>query len=71
MSETEFALLSLGVLLIASNWFWAWSTHSLINKLMSRNYSEFKAASVTTEKPKDKIKTVDYGAVDDMAGIFN
>lgn len=51
----DLALITLSLLLITSNAYWAWQTHVLINKLMSRNYYEFKEASVTTEKPKKKI----------------
>jgi len=72
MTEAQFALLVLGVCLIASNAFWAWNTQKLINKLMSRNYQEFKIADVTTDKREDKIKPgTEFGAIDDMAGVFN
>lgn len=58
MDQANFALVILGVLLLAISAFWAWHTHLLINKLMSRNYFEFKEASNTQPK-----KTVAQGAV--------
>lgn len=48
---------TLAILLLASNAFWAWQTHRLVNKLMSRNYFEFKEAGLSAEKLKGKIKT--------------
>lgn len=71
MTEAQFSLMIFGIVLISSNAFWAWNTHKLINKLMSRNYQEFKIADVTSDKPDKKINIGDIGALDDMAGVFN
>lgn len=68
MTEAQFSLITLGVLLIASNVYWAWSTHALINKLMSRNFFEYQEARVTTDKAKKKVNTVPF-AVDDMGSM--
>ena len=61
------AIFVLSALLIASNVYWAWHSHVLINKLMSRNYFEFKEASVTTEKVKKKIEP--SALYDDMGSM--
>ncbi len=63
----DLALIIVSILLIASNAYWAWQTQVLINKLMSRNYYEFKEASVTTEKPRKKIVTDPF--VDDLSSM--
>lgn len=58
----------LAVLLLASNAFWAYTVHKLINKLMSRNYFEFKDAELKTEeKPKTiKVPVEDH---EDFGGL--
>ncbi len=67
MSEAQFSLLTVSLLFIASNVYWAWHSQTLVNKLMSRNFYEYKEASVTTEKPKTKIKS--EFAIDDMGSM--
>lgn len=60
----------LGVLLLFSNIFWAWNTQRLINKLMSRNYFEFKEADLKTDKkPKTMGAQPDFAPVDDMGQL--
>ncbi len=66
MSEAQFALITLGVMFAASNIYWAWHSHLLINKLMSRNYGEFKQASVTTDRPAKKNVDLPF---DDMGSM--
>lgn len=44
-------------LLAMSNLYWAWQVHGLINKLMSRNYFEFKEAQLSAEKKKGTLKS--------------
>lgn len=68
MQASEWAII---VLLFASNAFWAWNTHRLINKLMSRNYFEFKDATLKSEeKPKTIVRhhddTEDFGALSEL-----
>lgn len=58
-------------LLIASNAYWAWNCHKLINKLMSRNYFEFKDATLKTDEKPKTIKmasddTEDFGALSEV-----
>ncbi len=60
------AIYALSALLLISNAYWAWNTQVLLNKLMSRNYHEFKAASVTPEEPKTKIVN---NYVDDLSSM--
>ena len=67
MTETQFALVVVGVLFIGSNIFWAWQTQTLINKLMSRNYFEFKEATLRADK-KPKTMT-EQQFVDDMGAV--
>lgn len=47
--------LVLGIVLLLTNAFWAWQTQRLINKLMSRNYFEFKEAELSADKLKGKL----------------
>lgn len=61
----------LAFLLIASNVFWAWVTNKLVNKLMSRNYFEFKQADVPPVVSQKTIKltqdeTEDYGGLAEL-----
>lgn len=58
-------------LLIISNAFWAWNTHKLLNKLMSRNYFEFKDVALKSEeKPKTILRhhddIEDFGALSEL-----
>lgn len=46
----------LGGLLIVSNLYWAFVNHKLVNKLMSRNYSDYQVANTITEKKSDKVE---------------
>lgn len=70
-----FAVLSewLFVLLIGTNVFWAWQVHRLVNKLMSRNYFEFKEADKPREKVEPKVQQAiddseDYGGISELTG---
>ncbi len=68
MGSSEWVIIAL---LFLSNAFWAWNTQKLINKLMSRNYFEFKDASLKSEeKPKTIIRhhddTEDFGALSEL-----
>ncbi len=62
----------LGIVLLLTNAFWAWNTHRLINKLMSRNYFEVKQAGLQPEeKPKPLFQvppdeSEDYGAISEL-----
>lgn len=63
----------LAVLLLASNAFWAWQVHRLVNKLMSRNYFEFKEAGKPAEKEKVNVQKFvehpeDYGGISELTG---
>jgi hypothetical protein len=65
MSDVE-AVLALAFL--ASNVFWAWNSHVLMNKLMSRNYLDYKVADLQkAEKPKKINATADV--YDDMGPL--
>ena len=71
MSEAQFALMILGVLFLGSNVFWAWHSHLLLNKLMSRNYQDFQNAEVKgveAKKPAPKM-FVPEGYVDDLGSV--
>jgi hypothetical protein len=68
MTETEFVVLVLGLMFMASNLYWAWHSQTLVNKLMSRNFFEYQAASVTTDKPKATVKKDNF-AIDDMSSM--
>lgn len=61
----------LAILLIVSNAFWAWNCNKLINKLMSRNYFEFKQADLPPVVKPNTIKlspdeTEDYGGLSEL-----
>lgn len=52
----DYAFVVLAVVFIGSNLFWAFVTHRLINKVMSRDFTEYnlnvnKPTTRTTEKP--------------------
>ena len=55
-------------LLVVSNAFWAFNTHRLINKLMSRNYFEFKDAQLKTDEKPKTIK-VPVEDIEDFGGL--
>ena len=44
------------LLLILSNALWAWNTHKLLNKLMSRTYWEFRQASQIPKTKKQELE---------------
>ena len=69
MTDAQFSLIVIAIIAVASNIFWAWNSHTLINKLMSRNFYEYKEASVTTDKPKTKNKVVPDLFVDDLGSM--
>lgn len=50
-----------GALLVLTNLFWAGVVVALINRLMSRNYFEFKEASLIAEKKTGKLKAEPQG----------
>lgn len=56
----------LSALLVFTNVFWALIVTALINRLMSRNYFEFKEASLIAEKKAGKLKagTQELQAID-------
>lgn len=62
------------LLLVLTNAFWAWQVHRLVNKLMSRNYFEFKdAESPVVEKKQFKAEKAiddseDYGGISELTG---
>lgn len=58
-----------GGLLIITNAFWAWQVHRLLNKLMSRNYGEYKASS-TIEPKKDHTLTMQEPSYPDDLGTL-
>lgn len=67
IDQASFSLVIMGVLLLAISAFWAWHTHLLINKLMSRNYVEFTEAT----KPKKTVArpqgfNEDYSTVEEI-----
>lgn len=68
MSEGQFALITISILFVASNVYWAWHSQTLVNKLMSRNFFDYQVASVTTDKPKATVKKNDF-AIDDMSSM--
>ena len=55
-------------LLVFTNIFWALVTTALVNRLMSRNYFEFKEASLIAEKKAGKLmgEPQEFQAVDDQ-----
>ena len=68
MSVSEIILSGL---LIFTNCFWVINTHKLINKLMSRNYFEFKSAQLKSDEKSDTIKMPaddfeDFGALSEL-----
>jgi hypothetical protein len=61
-------------LLVGSNVFWMLNTHKLINKLMSRNYFEFKSAELKPDEKSDTIKLQpdeieDFGALSELTRL--
>jgi hypothetical protein len=54
MSLEAMLVLIMAALLVLTNALWAVNTHRLINKLMSRNFFEYKEASLQDEKLKVK-----------------
>lgn len=70
MTESQFALLLVGVLFMGSTVFWAWHSHLLVNKLMSRNYFDFTEASKPKQKvvahPAPQYQTEDYSSVNEI-----
>lgn len=62
--------LVLGALLLLTNAFWALQCHRLVNKLMSRNYFEFKQAEAPPEKksaPQVYVdEAEDFGALSEI-----
>ena len=69
MTDSQFALFAFGLVLVFTNCFWAWHTHVLINKLMSRNYFEFKEADIKTEKPKKVVQNPESDIYDDYGAV--
>lgn len=53
MSSTEIVM---SLLFVLSNVFWAFITHKLLNKIMSRTFWEYKESQVM---PKARAKTVE------------
>jgi hypothetical protein len=66
MNETEIVLASVFLL---SNVFWAYQCQSLINKLMSRNYHEFKVADLQKTEKEKKIKRDPSFNTDEMGQL--
>ncbi len=61
-------LFVIGALLIFTNLFWSFIVVALVNRLMSRNYFEFKEASLRAEKKPGKLEssgTQELQAIDD------
>lgn len=57
-----YALIVVSMVFVLSNMFWAWHVHVLVNKLMSRNFFEYREATLKTDK---KNKTITPGLHDD------
>lgn len=59
-------------LLLLTNIFWAWQMHRLLNKLMSRNYGEYKEFAhirprkETTIKPPEGFYPEDLGSLTEI-----
>ncbi len=70
MTEGQFALLVVGVLFMGLNVFWAWHSQKLVDKLMSRNYYEYKEASLSEpksqRKPQETWVPTDYSPVEEI-----
>jgi len=66
--------LVLAGLLVLTNVFWVLNTHKLLNKLMSRNYFEFKSAELKPDEKQDTIKlqadeVEDFGALSELTRL--
>lgn len=61
----------LGSIFLLSNVFWATQCHVLINKLMSRNYNEFKVSETAGKEPKKEKKNRVEGFLADDMGQFS
>ncbi len=59
----------LGVLLVATNIYWALVNNKLVNKLMSRNYSDYQVATTITEKKSVKIDKLEDFHPEDMGNM--
>lgn len=59
----------LASLLVMSNIYWALVTHKLVNKLMSRNYSDYQVATTITEKKSDKVDMPDNFHPEDLGNL--
>lgn len=46
----ELSLIVVSLLLVTSNIYWSFVNAKLVNKLMSRNYSDYQVATTLTEK---------------------
>lgn len=57
----------IGCLLIFTNVFWALIVTALVNRLMSRNYFEFKEASLIAEKKAGKLKEPEEFHIDESS----
>lgn len=59
----------LGALLVATNIYWALVNNKLVNKLMSRNYSDYQVATTITEKKSAKIDSLDNYHPEDLGNL--
>ena len=59
----------LAVVLLLTNAYWAYQVQTLLNKLMSRNYHEFKVADLQKNEKTQKIKKDTSFNVDDMGQL--
>jgi hypothetical protein len=68
MMENYIVLGTLSFLLVVSNIFWAAHSQRLVNKLMSRDYFEYKS-SLVHKKHKRAEKKEDIGPVEDLGPL--
>ena len=59
----------LGGLLIVTNGYWAFVCHKLVNKLMSRNYSDYQVATTITEKRDVKVREPEELHPEDLGNL--
>lgn len=60
---------TLCVLLVLTNIFWAWITHKLVNKLMSRNYGEYQEFARIQPRKENNLKPPEGFYPEDLGAL--
>lgn len=66
----DYYFITLAVLFLVMNIFWAIVCHKLINKLMSKNYYEYKVSETISDKKERKrenrLEAEDFGSLHEI-----